>query len=448
MRASPSRRDAPRSVALRIDGLSAGGEGVGSLPEGKRIFVPFTAPGDAIVAEVVEERRRFARGRLAELREAGAGRVAPPCPHFGGCGGCQLQHLAEDVQAEAKERAFYEALARIGKVDRAAIGEARPLRSVGTGFAYRIRCRLHVRGDRLGYLRQGSHRLEAIETCALLAPALQRHVDAVRRWIGSRPQPWLSAVELCVGAEGEGAAALLPREGAPADWAEGAEELLTLGLVGVRVDPWGARRDFGAPVVSWPAPLAPQASLYLRPELFAQAHAEGNRILVEEAVSAVLGDRSTAEVLELCAGAGNFSFALASGGARVTAVEVEGGALELAQRSAKEAKDELAGRLRFVAGDAAEVVSRFAGQAERQPFDTVLLDPPRTGAKELMPELLRLRPARIVYVSCDPATLARDLGVLVEGGYRITRAEPFDLFPQTRHVEAIVTLEAPWKRAS
>ncbi len=441
---------------LRIESLAHGGDGVGTLPAGKKVFVPATAPGDLVEAEALEDRGSLVKARLVRLIEPSAQRVEAPCPHAASCGGCQLQHLAYEAQAAAKEQAFYESLARIGGLRREAIAEARPIVASPDEFRYRIRCRLHVRDGKLGYLRRGSHDLEPIASCHLLAPALERLALAVGAALRARPLPALREVDLCVGADGRGAIALSPDPKAAPGWAEKAPRIFDglEGLAGIvalpppqqqagqqtkrrRAAPPGAApapRIFGDPVVARPAPLAP-VRLLGRPDVFAQANDAGNEALVRAAVEALApaaGDR----VLELYCGAGNFTFALAARSAHVTAVEYEGVSLDLARRAAAGARID---RIRFVAGDAARVVEGFAAEGQR--FDLALLDPPRAGARGLAEALARLGPRRIAYVSCDPATLARDLGALHAAGYQARLAVPVDMFPQTYHVEGVVLLE-------
>ncbi len=488
-------------MIVRIDSIAHGGDGVGTLPSGMKVFVPLVAVGDRVEVELVEERAQHARARVLQLIEAGADRVETRCRHAATCGGCQLQQLGIDAQRRAKEEAFYEALARLGGCPREAIPDARPILASPDDFHYRIRCRLHVRGMEIGYLRRGSHDLERLEECGLLAPALEtlafRLIDRLRQ----RPIAHLSAIDLCVGDDGGGAASLEPGAGAGHGWARRAHELLSVegmrGLVvreppaavspGRRAAPPGvgrsAHRIFGDPVVVRAAPATTAMRLFGRPDVFAQANGGANDRLVSAAVDG-LGLLPGDEVLELFCGAGNFSFALAARGASVTAVESEGEALDLARSAevpnatarrraaagaargaggpqltetsswgqgsaaAAAAVDSLPGagvaeaspgRIRFIAGDAAQVVAGFAAEGRR--FDHILLDPPRIGAKGLAADLARLAPRRIAYVSCDPATLARDVGALRRHGYAPRSAQPVDMFPQTFHVEGIVILE-------
>ncbi|HEY0840968.1 MAG TPA: TRAM domain-containing protein, partial [Vulgatibacter sp.] len=160
-------------VPIRIESIAHGGDGVGTLPDGKRVFVPLAAPGDLVEVRLLEERERHGRGEITRLFEAGPGRREPDCPHFGACGGCQLQHLDDSAQRAAKEEAFYDALARLGACPRDGVESALAIVPSPAAFGYRIRCKLGVRGRQAGFLRRQSNSLEALAECRLLVPALE-----------------------------------------------------------------------------------------------------------------------------------------------------------------------------------------------------------------------------------------------------------------------------------
>lgn len=195
------------SDPVRIDALAFGGEGVGTLPSGKRVFVPLAVPGDLVRLEVVEDRERVARARLSEVLEPGPARVPPPCPHAAVCGGCQLQQVSAAAQLAAKEASFYDALARTGGVPRAAIAGAAPIVPSPEPFRYRSRCRLHAEGPALGYRARRAHELVAIDTCPLLEPALEALALALIAGHRAEPVPGLADLDLAVGADGAGSAA-------------------------------------------------------------------------------------------------------------------------------------------------------------------------------------------------------------------------------------------------
>jgi 23S rRNA (uracil1939-C5)-methyltransferase len=438
---------APQPTALvRIDTLAHGGEGLGALPSGKKVFVPLVAPGDLVEVEVVREKSQFARGRLVRVVEPGSVRRVPPCRHAAHCGGCQLQQVADEAQRRAKEEAFYSSLERLGAVPRADIPDARPIVPSPSAFGYRARCRLRVAGGDLGFCGWRSSTVVPLEECPVLVPALERLVLAFGAELAARPITGARDLHLCVGDDGAGSAALFV-DGAPGPAAAAAEKLLATipGLQGLLLcapetaRPRPAPRTFGDPVLRADAPLATGVRLHLRPDLFAQANPAANRLLVG-LVLELLAPTAHDVVLDLYAGAGNFTFALAQRSERAIAVEESAESLALARRSVADASPpEQAGRIQLVAADAVAACERLAREGAR--IALALMDPPRAGAKETPAALARLRPRGIAYVSCDPATLARDVRAFRACGYRVAAAVPVDMFPQTYHVEGVVLLE-------
>ncbi|MGB8930750.1 MAG: class I SAM-dependent RNA methyltransferase [Anaeromyxobacteraceae bacterium] len=430
-------------TSLEIDGLAPGGEGFGRLGA-RPVFVPFTAPGDLVELDVPEgdEAAHVAAFRVVRL---GPDRVQPPCRHFGPgggereCGGCEWLHLAYARQLAAKERAFSETLRRIGRLDPAAIGlgpivpSPRPLR-------YRCRAKFHFdrASAKLVFFRRRSHLPVRLEECQLLVEGL----DALRSAVG----PALATVRLSPREvalewserEGRGAALLVLPELTPGA-RERAEALLAAvpALAGLVLQAEGAPSDtVGDPVLTHDRfPGAPERGIQRsRPDVFQQANRFSNALLVDEAIRLLAPDGE--EVLELFCGAGNFTGPLLERAAHVAAVEAQGPALELARRDLTGPKG------RFFAGKALDLARAFArerGEGARH-FTRVLLDPPRDGAKGIGSALRDLGVERAVYVSCDPATFARDLKECVGVGLRIAAVQPFDHFPQTHHVEGVALL--------
>jgi len=411
------------------------------------VFVPFTAPGDVVEVEIPPGAEGAVHALPRRLVRAGPDRVSPPCRHFGPaspgdereCGGCEWLHLSYARQLAAKERAFAETLRKIGRLDPGAIGlravvpSPRPLR-------YRSRAKFHYdrAAGRLIFFRRRSHVPVRLEECFLLLEGL----DALRAAVG----PALAAARLApreVALEWSehdrrGAALLLLPEVTPAV-RERAEALLGAlpSLAGLVLQAEGAPTVVvGEPVLAHARfPGEPARGLQRsRPDVFQQANRFANALLVEEALRLLAPEGE--EVLELFCGAGNFTGPLLERASGLAAVEVQGPALELARR-------DLAGpRARFFAGKALDLARAFArerGETARR-FSRVLLDPPRDGAKGIGAALRDLGAARAVYVSCDPATFARDLRECVGAGLRIASVQPFDLFPQTHHVEGIALL--------
>ena len=390
---------APR-VELAIDALAAGGDGVGRAPDGRVVFVPLAAPGDRVRVRLVEEKPRFARGEIEALLAPGPARVEPRCPVFGRCGGCAWQHLAYEAQVEAKQAIVRDALVRI-----AGLAELPPLAFTPSPAAYgwRGRARVHVERGRVGYRQRRSHALCAVASCPILAPPLE---EALAR-LAARPPRQRGEWELVLGAEGAVRVAPL---GDPARRA--AAERIALRVGGERL------------------------------ELSAGVFAQANALLLDALAEAVLAAAGMGETaLELYAGAGFFTLGLARRFARVVAVESDPLATsDLARNVAAATPPGAPRRVRVVE---ARVESWLAaGEAAALAAEVVVLDPPRGGVGRAAAETLAGLPARrLVHVSCDPATLARDVAVLAAGGWRLTALHGFDLFPHTPHVEVVAVLE-------
>ncbi len=439
-------------LTIPIEDLAPGGEGVGRV-DGRPVFVPWTAPGDLVQAEVIPG-EGAAHADLIELLSPGPVRVAPPCPHFGPggdrCGGCEWQHAAALAQLAAKGRSVREALRRIGHLQPGSYGWRPPLASPEP-LRYRARAKFHLdRGEgRLVFFRRRSHEPVPVRECLLLTPGL----DRLRAALGpALLEAGLSPREVALEwseQEARGAAHLsLPaagdRERRKAEGLLGRVAGLG-GLVLQALD--GAPLLVGQPVLRHlRVPGDSSAGLCRsRPDVFQQANRGANALLVRTVLELLAPEGE--EVLELFCGSGNFTGPLVERARAVSAVEQQGPALELARA------DLGGGRVRFFAGDALKLAQAFAREgalaARRgagEPagrFGAVLLDPPREGAKGIGPVLRDLGAPRVVYVSCDPATLARDLRGCVEAGLQVEVVQAIDLFPQTHHVETVVQLSNP-----
>jgi 23S rRNA (uracil1939-C5)-methyltransferase len=429
-------------ITLEIDDLAPGGEGVGRIGA-RPAFVPFSAPGDLVEIDPPAEEGAV-HAELRRLLRPGPDRVPPPCRHFGpgpaeearGCGGCEWLHLAYARQLGAKERAFAETLRRIGKIDPGACGLA-PIVPSPRPLRYRCRAKFHYdrAGGRLVFYRRRSHLPVRLDSCALLEEGLDRLRGALGPALdAARLAPREVAIEWSERSDA-GAALLLLAEVTPTvrERAEGLLRALPT-LRGLVLQAEGAPPvAVGDPVLVEPRdPDDPaRGTRRSRPDCFAQANRAANALLVAEALRLLAPEGE--DVLELFCGSGNFTGALAERARSVAAVEGQGPALELARL-------DLAGRpVRFFAGKALDLARAFArerGEGARR-FSRLLLDPPRDGAKGIGPAARDLGVERVVYVSCDPATFARDLRELAACGFRIEAIRPFDLFPQTHHVEGL-----------
>lgn len=406
-------------VTLRLHGLAHGGDAVGRLPDGKVCFVSYGIPGETVVAEITEDRKRFARGLVVEVVEPSPHRVPAPCPHFGAdrCGGCRIQHIDPAHQAELLGRVVAEQLERIGKIaDPPVRPTVRP--HSGDGLGYRNRARMSPDAEgRLGYRRAHSHDIEPIDQCPLLEPA----AAALRERAGD---DWEGVADVTFRSDASGRTMLevVPGPGALPPLPEGDDPVAVVGTdgaVGLRGEP-GLREQV--------------AGLDLR--VSATSFFQTSRAAAEELVRLVL---DAAQVnpgdvaLDCYAGVGLFSAALGRAGARVTAVEGHPAAADDARENLRPYGGEVDAR------PVGEVVGEWAGQGRQA--DVVVLDPPRRGAGEdLAAALSGLARQAIVYVACDPAALARDVRALSERGWRLEEAVPVDQFTHTAHIEVVATL--------
>ena len=409
---------------FEIASLSNGRDGLGRH-DGKVIFVPGVVPGDRIRARITESRGSYARAAMIELLDSGTARRTPPCPWIDACGGCAWQHVTYEAQIEAKAQNVRDALARIGGVE---AEHELPIVPAPEEWNYRRRIRLHVEAGRLGYRAARSRRLVEIETCGVADPIIAALIAPLRAVVPQLRTRLASAELIANGTDG--AVLLLtardayrPRDGGTlrAFVAEHAT------VAGVRLRGHGWQRSFGdVRVAVFPEAAAPP--ILQTAGAFSQVNADANQRLVS-AVVAMAGPATTA--VDLFCGTGNLSLPLARAGLTVQGFDRDRTAIAAARGSAKHAQ--LDARTHFAVHEAVDALGKIAGSPE-----LVVLDPPRGGAPDVARKLGRLRPPRILYVSCDPATLARDAKTLAAAGYRIDRVQPIDLFPQTEHVETIL----------
>jgi 23S rRNA (uracil1939-C5)-methyltransferase len=407
-------------LVLEIGALAFGGAAVGRAPDGRVVFVTGGTPGDRAEVRIDEVKTSFTRASLVRVLAPGPSRVTPRCPLVGRCGGCQWQEVAIESQRAAKQEIVARALGRLG-------AEVTPLVEATPPFGYRSRVRLAVAAgagreapaSRLGFSARRSHEIVDVPACPLLEPALEEALTIVR------------AVLLPVLVPGATVSALAGREGVhlaladlgPARPAARKAARALLGqahILGVLVED----EIVGAAAID--TATGDELPFFGAADGFAQASAAGNQVLrrlVSEAVAALVppGGR----LLELHAGDGNFTRDLVMHG-EVLAVE---GVARAAERLGRNVP-----RARAVCAPVEEEVARLLAEGAR--FDAVLLDPPRAGAREILPDLARLTEC-VVYVSCDPMTLGRDAAELAARGLLPRRAVPVDLMPQTYHIETV-----------
>ena len=421
---------------LDIERLAGDGRGI-AFHEGRTWFVSGALAGEAVEARVLNARGKVVEARLERVLQASPERREAPCRHYSRCGGCTLQHLPHEAQLALKQRTLAEQLQRVAGVQPDAW--APPLS--GPAFGYRRRARVAVRWDvkarqlQVGFRAEASQDIIAIDDCPVLVQPLQsilRHLPTVLRSL-EKPQA-LGHVELFSGS----AEALLVRHVAPLP----AQDLARLQAFCEQANAQLWLQGEGEPAPVEPAAplgfaLAPwQLELAWRPGDFVQVNAQVNTAMIEQAL-AWLAPQADERVLDLFCGLGNFALPLARQAREVVAVE---GVQAMVDRAAANARNNNVHNARFFQADLSQPLAGTGWAAEG--FSAVLLDPPRDGAYEVVLGIARLKASRLVYVSCNPATLARDAQVLAGQGYRLTRAGILDMFPQTAHVEAMALFEA------
>ncbi|RME35650.1 MAG: class I SAM-dependent RNA methyltransferase, partial [Thermoflexia bacterium] len=397
-------------LVLTLTGVAHGGAAIGRY-EGKVVFVPYALPGEKVLVEVVEDHRRYAHARLLEVLEPSPERVSPPCPYFGpeGCGGCHWQHAAYEAQVRMKAQVVADQLSRIGGIPDPPV---RPTLPDPSGWAYRNQARFHPAPEGgLGFYVGESHAVVPIEDCLILHPLLADLYDVVDLEL-----PGLRALTLRAGiATGERMLILETEDDEPPIL----EIDIPVSCVLLRSD--GALLTLIGSS-SFREIVAGREYRVSAPSFFqANTHQAGE--LVRRVLEG-LDLRGGEVVLDGYCGVGLFTAPLAERAGLVLAVESDPYAVEdlLANTEGMENVEVIEGPIEVVLPDVGE------------PLDAAVVDPPRAGMTlEALEGLVRLAPERVVYVSCDPATLARDGRRLAEAGYRLVEVWPVDMFPQTYH---------------
>jgi 23S rRNA (uracil1939-C5)-methyltransferase len=418
---------------LVIDGMSTAGEGVGRLADGRVVFVRGAVLGDRVRVTLAERRHRVQYADVVELLDPSAVRTRGRCT-VDACGGCPLKMITAEGQAEVKRRRVVDALRRIGGLD-VDVHLATPTQ-VGDGWRYRHRVRLHAALNKghqiqLGYFAAKTHSLVPLSSCPVLWRELEQATLALAAALESIPrEAGISVVELAHSRRDNRTAAVITIRGDVQLFRSSLKWIDDAALSGVVVVGPDKRWQHGNVELRYDHGRAEEYTLKYEPDLFTQAFPEMNDRLVAAVVSAVRPSAGL-KVLELHAGIGNFTVPLALAGARVIAVEQR-------RRSAILCRRNLCG-----AGLPEEVVaaSDFEAMSRLGEADLVVMDPPRTGARGVVEVLAARGPARVVYVSCDSATLARDAQILTDGGYHLSHVEAFDMFPETPHVEVLAVFE-------
>jgi 23S rRNA (uracil1939-C5)-methyltransferase len=424
-------------MRLEIEALDAAGRGV-ARNAGKVVFVEGAIAGEVVEARLLEAKPKFDRARVTEILQASPSRRVPRCPHFGVCGGCATQHVDARTQVAAKQRGLEDNFARIGKVK----PEAMLAPIYGDEWGYRHRARLSVRfveakgGALVGFREKKSTYVADMHSCEVLPAPISALIDPLRNLIGGLSiRDRVPQVEIAVG---DAATVLLFRNLLP--FSDADQQMLRDFADKHSVHVW--LQPAGPETVA-PFHPAPRDVLYydlpefgvrisFQPSDFTQVNPAVNRLLVSRALR-LLDPQPGERIADLFCGIGNFTLPLAARGAQVIGFE---GSAQLVER----ARQNAAANKLVAQFEAADLFHPNLAAYGR--FDKFLIDPPREGAISLVHSLPEEWPRRIVYVSCDAATLARDADVLVHGkGFRLSAAGVVNMFPHTAHVESIALFE-------
>lgn len=442
------------TIEIEISGIGHSGEGVGRYRD-FTLFIPGAAPGDRVSARVSEVRKNFARAQVVEVLAPSAHRVGAPCPVVQECGGCQLQHIAYEEQLRLKRRQVEDALARLGKLEGVLV---HPTLGMGAPWYYRNKAQVPVGFERgqviAGFFAPGSHRIIDMDECAIQHPLGNQVIAEVKRLAALhnvriydevRHTGILRHVLVRVGRKtGEVMAVLVTNGPAFLQGQEIAQGLMEAvpGLVSVHqnINPHRTNVILGnetrllagrETITDYIGDLA----FAISPRSFFQVNPEQTEVLYGKAL-AYAGLTGTETVIDAYCGIGTISLFLARGARHVIGIEVVPEAVADAKRNAERNGITNAD---FVLGDATVEMPRLYTEGLRP--DVVVVDPPRKGCEPAVLEAFAaMAPRRIVYVSCNPATLARDLGLLAGMGYRTLEVQPVDMFPHTAHVECCALL--------
>jgi 23S rRNA (uracil1939-C5)-methyltransferase len=430
-------------VTVTIESLAHDGRGIAHV-DGKVVFIDEALPGEQLDFIYTDSRRDYAEGKVATLHTRSEQRVEPKCPHFGVCGGCSFQHVTDETQISIKQGLLTEQFTRIGKVDIPQIWE--PL--TGPHWNYRRKARMGVKyvakkGRVLvGFRERRNPFLAEIESCKVMHPSVGEKLMDLSEMIGGLTiKDKIPQIEVAIG-DDDCVLAFRVLE-PPTD--EDKERMRAFGhqhQMSICLQSKGPDTivpiEGEAEVIPTYALPDQNITFKFKPAMFTQVNYEINKKMVTRVIDA-LDLNENDRVLDLFCGLGNFTLPMATKAGHVVGVE---GDLPLVNHAKENAKLNHLNNVEFFAADLSKDVSNQAWA--KQKFNKVMLDPSRAGASEVLHNLKHWKPELILYVSCNPSTLARDTGILVnELGYKLVKAGVMDMFPQTGHVESIALFKKP-----
>lgn len=423
-------------IEIVVDHLGARGDGIADTPDGQ-LYIPLSLPGERLRVRPAASRGQGRVAKILDILEPAAGRVVPPCAHFGECGGCSVQHLAEAAYLDWKRDIVVEALGR-QRIDRKIVD---PIVPTPAGDRRRATlAALRLRGSHgatlLGFHTRASHKIVDLTECVILRPALRNLIGPLREVLAKILEPGGTCDVLLTETQ-VGVDMLITAKASPRP-----QQMLTLAAFADTADvariSWASARNGIEPVAQRQPPTVDVSGVPvgLPPGAFLQASPQAERIMAGLVLENLGELPPRARVADLYAGLGTFTLPIAAAGARVLAMDTAGEGL-----SALVAATGVAGLGGRVTTDTRDLSERPMMTAELSKYHAVVFDPPRAGAAEVVRQLANSKVPRIVAVSCNPATFVRDAVVLIGGGYRLTRVTPVDQFVYSGHVELVAGFE-------
>jgi 23S rRNA (uracil1939-C5)-methyltransferase len=418
------------AVQAHIESMAFKGYGVARI-EGRVFFIPYSVTGDKAWIKITEKKKSYSIGKLIHLIEPSPWRVNPPCRFFGQCGGCQWQHINDSTQINSKKEILKEVLKRLG-----GLNETPPITVAPSPhpYAYRARIQLKAKGEAMGYYQERSHRIVDIDHCPIAHPLVNEIIFSLRKAFPFLFQ--MEEMEINVSPEeGKGVLVLhpLPFHQRTKDLRKDFLQLHPV-LKGIAVVTKKGFIPFGDPYLNFTISLnrwGKKSVLRFRtsPESFFQVNLEQNRSLIQTVLE--FSDVNKDErVLDLYAGVGNLTLPLALASKKAWGIEENRMAVEDARLNTERNGIK---NCNFIQGRVEDILKHWRGERP----DLIILDPPRMGCKAVLDQVVRLKPNKIVYTSCEPTTFARDLRLFSEKGFHLQRLSLVDMFPQTYHMEVI-----------
>ena len=416
-----------KKAQVAIESVAYKGYGVARV-QGKVVFVPYTVTGDKAWIEVVNEKKEYSTGRVVEMIDPSPWRVIPPCPYFGVCGSCQWQHIAYATQVELKKEILWDLLQRLGRLKEIPSIKIMPSPNP---YDYRIRVQLKVKTKAMGYFQERSHRIVEIDRCPISHPLVNQIIEKLRKESAALPR--MEEIEINVSPE-EGKAITLFH---PSSFDQRTEHLIKEFLQrhpvlrGIALSRRSGFNLYGDPTLNLTITLNQSREIKLRisPGSFSQVNPEQNQALIQTVLQFSEVNKED-KVLDLYAGVGNLTLPLADRAWEVLGIEENRIAVEDARFNAE--RNGIT-NCEWIQGRVEVILKHW----KRKKPDLVVLDPPRTGCKTILNQLAKLKPKKIIYVSCEPTAFSRDLHLFSGSGYQLQRISLIDMFPQTYHMEVV-----------